>query len=107
MITIPKHRKGDWWDGMTITMKSAQGVPVSFVGKNIKVYFFASQFSKNGKVAFTFSTLDNSIVVNGNKLTFVDKKIDVEPLKYSGVLQVIDSLNRVKTITNVSWEIWI
>ena len=98
MITIPKHKKGDWWDGMTVTF------PFSITGYTFKADFKTRPL---GTVAFSFSTANNSIEIDTflNKITFVGKIIDKAPFKYISDLEMTPPNGHVKTITNIEWEI--
>lgn len=108
MILIPKHRKGDWWNGMTLTFKTPNGSLMNLQGDTFKADFI-SPLSRNSisKVIFSFSTADNTMLVNNGKILFTGRNMNVIPVKYIAVLQRINSLGQVKTITNISWEIWI
>lgn len=98
MITIVKHKKGDWWDGIVLTF------PFPIAG-----YVFKADFKTRplGTVLFLFSTANGTMVIdtNLNTLTFVGRIIDEAPFKYISDLEMTPPNGHVKTISNIEFEI--
>ena len=106
MIIIPKHKKGDYWDGMSITVRESNGTPVNLTGYTIRLDFVNNRFIGN---VMNFTTVNNTITIptpSSGKMFFNAREMNVSAFKYLGDLKLINPSGHVKTIANVSWEIW-
>lgn len=98
MITLVKHKKGDFWRGMTLTF------PFSITGYAFKADFKTKAL--NGRV-FGFDTEDNTMTINTvlNKLTFVGRILDSPAYNYISDIQMTPPNGEVETIDVINLEI--
>lgn len=104
MITIPKHRKGDTWDGMKLTLTDNNNVPINLTNYSAKAQF---KQTKNSAVAFEFKTEDNTITLNSiGEIVLVGRKMNVPASKYISDIELVRSDDNTKTISDINWEIY-
>jgi hypothetical protein len=102
---IPKHRRGDTWDGINSIVITSDGSPINLVEASIKIEF---REDVDAPVALTLSTEDNTIVVtDASQGTFTIPPIlvDIPFNKYLYDLQVTFANGVVKTYLSGTWEI--
>lgn len=101
---IPKHRRGDTWDGITAIGIKENGIPVNLSGAVISIEF---REDYDTPVALTLSTLTSTISVlpTLSAVTVPAIIVDIPPATYRYDLQVVYPTTRTKTYMQGNWEI--
>lgn len=100
-ITLPDHRQGDYWGGITIT------IALDLTGCAIKADFFVP----NGQApAKRFSTVDNTITIQssapaGSVITLNGFVANMPVSKLIGDLQVTYPDGKPYTYFEITWPI--
>jgi len=105
VYNIPKHRRGDTWDGIPSIGIKVNNVPVNLSGSVISMEF---REDFDSPVVLTFSTLTSSIIIQ-NSLSSIQippHLIDISPGIYKYDLQVVYPDTTTKTYMGGSWEIY-
>lgn len=105
--TIPKHRRGDTWNGINKIAITIDGVPINLSGCSITMEL---REDYDAPVAFTLSTSNSTIVIEQpglSSITIPPVMVDIPPMKYKYDLQVTNSLtNNITTYMEGDWEIY-
>lgn len=103
--TIPRHRRGDTWDGINAIGIKVNEVPVDLNGAAVKMEL---REDYDSPVAFTLSTTTStiSILPNLSAVTIPAIVIDIPPTTYMYDLQVTYPSGTVKTYLEGKWEIY-
>ena len=103
--TIPRHRRGDTWDGINTIGISINGVPVNLSGAIVTMEF---REDYDSPVALSLSTLTSTISVlpNLSSIKVLPILIDIPPATYKWDLQVTYPSTFVKTYLEGTWEIF-
>jgi hypothetical protein len=102
---IPKHRRGDTWNGINSIVITSDGSPVNLTGASIKMEL---REDIDAPVALTLSTEDGTIVINDplqGTLTIPPILIDIPFGNYLYDLQITFANGVVKTYLLGTWEI--
>jgi hypothetical protein len=102
---IPKHRRGDTWDGINTIGISVNGTPVNLSGAIVTMEF---REDYDSPVALSLSTLTSTISVlpNLSSIKVLPVLIDIPPATYKWDLQVTYPNTLVKTYLEGTWEIY-
>lgn len=105
IYNIPKHRRGDTWDGIPSIGIKENGIPVNLSGAFISMEF---REDYDSPVAFSFSTAASTILIQESlsSINIPARIIDVPPSTYLYDLQVVYPTTRTKTYLQGSWEIY-
>lgn len=103
-IAIPRHRKGDTWNGMLLTWTDDNNVPIDISsGYVVKCDF---KQTANSQKSMSWSTVDGTITVNSiGQIRFLGRKITVPASKYLADVEITDANNDTQTIVDLVWEI--
>lgn len=98
MVVIPAIKRGDFWDGMVVT------IPLDLTGYSIKADFKTSQ---SNRASFTFSTDDDTIEPTGTngRIVFVGRKMNYQAQRYISDLELTPPNGETKTILDFIWEL--
>ena len=102
---IPKHRRGDTWDGINSIGIKVNNTPVNLSGAIVKMDF---REDFDSPVVLTFSTETSTILIQPS-LTSVNiphRLINIPVGMYKYDLQVEFPTGIVKTYMNGVWEIF-
>jgi len=102
---IPRHRRGDTWDGINTIGIKVNGVPVNLSGAQVVMEF---REDYDSPIALTLSTLTSTISVlpNLSSVRVLPVLIDIPPATYKWDLQFNYSNTTVKTYLEGTWEIY-
>lgn len=105
IYNIPKHRRGDTWDGILSLGIKENGVPVNLSGSVVSMEL---REDYDAPVTLTFTTTDSSISINANlsSISIPARIIDIPPSKYMYDIQVTYPTSRTKTYVQGNWEIF-
>lgn len=105
IYNIPRHRRGDTWDGISAVGIKENGIPVNLSGALISMEF---REDYDAPVALTLSTITNTISVlpTLSAITILPIIIGIPPANYIYDLQVVYPTTRTKTYMQGSWEIY-
>jgi len=105
IYNIPKHRRGDTWDGIPAIGIKENGVPVNLSGAVISIEF---REDYDAPVALTLSTLTSTISVlpTLSAVTIPAFIVNLPPATYQYDLQVVYPTTRTKTYMQGNWEIY-
>jgi hypothetical protein len=103
--TIPKHRRGDTWDGISSIGIKVNGAPVNLSGSLITMEF---REDYDSPVALTFSTATSTIIIQPSlsSIKIPPIKITIPPATYKYDLQIIYPDSTTKTYMEGSWQIY-
>ena len=103
--TIPRHRRGDTWDGINTIGIKVNGTPVNLSGAQVVMEF---REDYDSPIALTLSTLTSTISVlpNLSSVRVLPVLIDIPPATYKWDLQINYSNTTVKTYLEGTWEIY-
>lgn len=102
---IPKHKRGDTWDGISSITITSNNQPVVLTGAVIKMEL---REDIDAPVALTLSTTDNTIVVTDalqGTFTIPPILINIPFGKYFYDIQITFANGVVKTYIDGTWEI--
>jgi hypothetical protein len=103
---IPKHRRGDTWNGINKIAITIDGTPIDLSGC---IVVMELREDYDAPVAFTLSTTNSTILINPelSSLTVPPVMVDIPPMKYRYDLQVTNPIiNNVTTYMEGDWEIY-
>lgn len=105
IYTIPRHRRGDTWDGINTIGIKVNGIPVNLSGAQVIIEF---REDYDSPVALTLSTLTSTISVlpNLSSVKVLPVLIDIPPTTYKWDLQINYPDTTVKTYLEGTWEIY-
>jgi hypothetical protein len=100
---IPRHRRGDTWDGINNISITQNGVPVNLTNASVKMEF---RQGIDTPVAMTFSTANSGITITSvSSVRVMPRLIEVPFSTYKYDLQVTFSTGVVKTYISGEWPI--
>ena len=104
---IPRHRRGDTWDGINTLGIKVNGVPVNLSSAQVVMEF---RENYDSPVALKLSTATSTISVLSNlsSIRVLPVLIDIPPATYKYDLQVTYTAptTSVKTYLEGTWEIY-
>jgi len=103
--TIPKHRRGDTWDGISSIGIKVNNVPANLSGSLVTMEL---REDYDTPVVLTFSTTTSTIRIQ-NSLSSINipaRIINIPPATYKYDLQVIYPDSTTKTYMEGTWEIY-
>ena len=105
IYNIPRHRRGDTWDGILALGFKENGIPVNLSGAVVSMEL---REDYDAPVALTFTTNDSSILIQNSlsSINIAPRIIDIPPATYLYDIQVVYPTMRVKTYLQGSWEIY-
>lgn len=104
---IPRHRRGDTWDGINTIGIKVNGVPVNLSAAEVSMEFREDYDSPVAlKLSTTTSTI--SVLPNLSSIKVLPVLIDIPPATYKYDLQVTYTVppTSVKTYLEGAWEIY-
>lgn len=103
--TIPTHRRGDTWDGISSLTLGISATSLNLTGATIKMQL---REYPNAPVVLVFSTEDNTIeIINptAGTIRIPKKVIDINPSDYMYDIEAVLSNGDVKTTVEGKWKI--
>lgn len=105
VYNIPKHRRGDTWDGINSIGIKINNTPVNLSGSVVTMEL---REDFDSPVALTFSTLTSTIHIQSSlsSINIPPRIVDIAPGVYKYDLQVIYPNSTTKTYMEGTWEIY-
>lgn len=102
---IPRHLRGDTWDGINAIGIKINNIPVNLSGALV---IMELREDYDSPVALTFSTATSTILIQNSlsSISIPPRIIDIPPATYKYDLQVVYSNTTTKTYMGGSWEIY-
>jgi hypothetical protein len=103
---IPRHRRGDTWQGFNKIAITIDGAPINLSGCSIKIEF---REDYDAPVALTLSTETSTIVIQSglSSISVPPLIIDIPPGTYNYDLQITNNIvNTINTYMEGKWEIY-
>lgn len=102
-VTIPRHKRGDSWNGLEIDWTDDNEQPIDLTGYTVKVDF---KETANGQPIMRWSTIDGTITVNAlGKIRLLGRKINVPAKRYVADVETTSPSDYTQTIVDYAWEI--
>ena len=104
LYTIPAHRRGDTWDGLSSIGVEINGAPASLTGATITMEL---KQTPSSPTALKFSTIDSTITILPSLTAFSipARIINVPPASYFYDIQINFPSGIIKTYMGGKWEI--
>lgn len=102
---IPKHRRGDTWDGINKIGITINGAPVNLTGAKVTMQF---REDYDAPTALTLSTETSTITIlpDLSSVRVLPVIVDIQPATYKYDLQVTYPNSEVKTYLEGTWQIY-
>jgi len=102
---IPKHRRGDTWDGINSIGIKVNGTPINLSGAKVDMEL---REDYDAPVVFSLSTTTSTISVLPTLSAFkvLPTLIDIPPATYSYDIQITYPTGIIKTYMEGKWEIF-
>ena len=102
---IPKHRRGDTWDGINKIGITINSIPVNLSGAKVTMQF---REDYDAPTALTLSTETSTITVlpDLSSVRVLPVIVDIQPATYKYDLQVTFPDKQIKTYLEGTWQIY-
>lgn len=102
---IPKHRRGDTWDGINKIGITVNGVPVNLSGAKVTMEL---KEDYDAPSALTLSTTTSTILIlpDLSSVKILPTIVNIQPGTYKYDLQVTYPDTQIKTYLEGTWEIY-
>jgi len=105
VYNIPRHRRGDTWDGFKSVGIRTNNIPINLSGAIISMEV---REDYDAPVSFSLSTLTSTIKIlpSLSAFTIPPVVVDIAPAKYFYDIQITFPSSIIKTYMDGRWEIY-
>jgi hypothetical protein len=108
IVPLQRHRKGDTWLGITLELKDNDSNPIDLTGVKVLTQFRERKDSKADPVLELSTENAGIATINPTTgvITFLKRKIDLNPGTYYYDIQLTFLNGDVQTLFDSTWEIY-